>query len=273
MVLLLCLSLTFCCLHAASAMPLASPRTQVACHPSPVGDRDSRSHSAVPRENATTQTLQTRPEARSRASCSPVCQHRSFKVLFHCYKNNPSWPDSIQFYEQDLFQQKIMKNYNLLLVRLQVNQNVLFRNRAPTLFRGTVYLSFKQEEVLLRTQMEDRFPHQNKLLAQFLSPKERSSPKERQENGFLNSCLAKINKFTLLYLRYFKIEEQGDRVSLFSFGWTGTVQTRLYIQTRLSSSSSQRLHYLCELALEASIFLFDLYRLRDISQLVEFLLA
>lgn len=34
------------------------------------------------------------------------------------------------------------------------------------------------------------------------------------------------HKFTLL--RYFKIEEEGDRLSLFSFGWPGIVQTRLY---------------------------------------------
>lgn len=61
-----------------------------------------------------------------------------------------------------------MKNYNLLLVTLQVNWDVLFRSRAPSLFKEQFILSFKQMEVLLETQMEGRLPHQNKLTHGFL---------------------------------------------------------------------------------------------------------
>lgn len=53
------------------------------------------------------------------------------------------------------FQEKIMKNYNLHLVTLQVNWDILFRSRTPGLFKE-VYLPFKQMEVLQGTQMEGR---------------------------------------------------------------------------------------------------------------------
>lgn len=60
-----------------------------------------------------------------------------------------------------------MKDYNLLLVTLQVNWDVLFRSKA-SLFKEQFILSFKQMEVLLESQMEGRLPHQNKLMHGFL---------------------------------------------------------------------------------------------------------